>query len=330
MWVCMEGEIERGSNRKKWSCLTCRDGKWHVCVNSGAAQPSCTLVSTFDQLHGRLVSDQKANEMIKQLKLQWVQQQQTGRGWEGGTVEQGECCLCFNSQSPGRECSCLLCREVANGQNKKLHCTGHIAIKDLDVLVPLSAALLPTASLVEASKRVSGLTEWLKISMPAVALLAFQFLGLLWLAEMQETVRSFPVAGISGLEIKRRKREALLRGETVTVWLITLGCHWGWHCIGKTLLPWRTEEWEWLVCEWKLRTEKEWTRITSRQLDLGTHWLHYHFLWLLVQCPSRRLGGRAQVGDGVSRAKRNCMEMEVMFSARCSRDVCWSWVLKHV
>lgn len=39
-------------------------------MNSEAAQPGCTLVSTFDQLHGRLVSDQKANEMIKQLKLQ--------------------------------------------------------------------------------------------------------------------------------------------------------------------------------------------------------------------------------------------------------------------
>lgn len=70
--VCAEGEIKRGSNRKKWSCLTYRDGKWHVCLNSGAAQPGCTLVSAFDQLHGRLVSDQKANEMIKQLKLQWA------------------------------------------------------------------------------------------------------------------------------------------------------------------------------------------------------------------------------------------------------------------
>lgn len=70
--VCVEGKIKRISNRKKWSCLTCRDGKWHVCLNSGAAQPGCTLVSAFDQLHGRLVSDQKANEMIKWLKLQWV------------------------------------------------------------------------------------------------------------------------------------------------------------------------------------------------------------------------------------------------------------------
>lgn len=84
------------------------------------------------------------------------------------------------------------------------------------MLVPLSAALLPTASPAEASKRVSGLTEGLKISMPALALLASQFLGLLWLAEMQETVRSFPVAATSGLEIKGQKKEALLRGETVT------------------------------------------------------------------------------------------------------------------
>lgn len=72
--VCVWRErfFKRGSNRKKWSCLTHRDGKWHVCLNSGAAQPGCTLVSAFDQLHGRLVSDQKANEMIKQEKLQWV------------------------------------------------------------------------------------------------------------------------------------------------------------------------------------------------------------------------------------------------------------------
>lgn len=53
--------------------------------------------------------------------------------------------------------------------------------------------------------------------MPALALLAFQFLGLLWLAEMQESVWSFFVAGISGLGIKGKKREAFLRGETVTL-----------------------------------------------------------------------------------------------------------------
>lgn len=53
--------------------------------------------------------------------------------------------------------------------------------------------------------------------MPTLDLLAFQFLRLLRLAEMQETVWSFFVAGISGLGIKEKKREAFLRGETVTL-----------------------------------------------------------------------------------------------------------------
>lgn len=75
--------------------------------------------------------------------------------------------------------------------------------------------------------------------MPASALLAFQFLSLLWVVEMQETVRSFPVAGVSRLGIKGQKREALLRGETVTISLTTSACHWGWHCTGKSLLPGR-------------------------------------------------------------------------------------------
>lgn len=104
--------------------------------------------------------------------------------------------------------------------------------------------------------------------MPALALLAFQFLGLLWLAEMQESVRSFPVAGISGLGIKRQKREALLRGETVAISLTTSGCHWVGTVLGNPCcLGGGRSGNGW----WKLRTEEEWTRITIRELDLGTH-----------------------------------------------------------
>ena len=77
----------------------------------------------------------------------------------------------------------------------------------LCVPVPLSAMLLPTVSLVEASKRGSGLIEWLKISMPALALLAFQLLGSLWLAEMQATLRSFPVAGTYQLWVRGKGTE---------------------------------------------------------------------------------------------------------------------------
>lgn len=85
----------------------------------------------------------------------------------------------------------------------------------LYVRVPLSATLLPAVSLVEASKRVSGLMEWLKISMPALALpalalLAFQLSGLLWLAEMQATVRSFPVAGIYQLQVRGKQTKGRL------------------------------------------------------------------------------------------------------------------------
>lgn len=45
------------------------------------------------------------------------------------------------------------------------------------------------------------------LALPALALLAFQLSGLLWLAEMQATVRSFPVAGIYQLRVRGKQTE---------------------------------------------------------------------------------------------------------------------------
>lgn len=45
------------------------------------------------------------------------------------------------------------------------------------------------------------------LALPALALLAFQLLGLLWLAEMQGNVRSFPVAGTYQLWVRGKRTE---------------------------------------------------------------------------------------------------------------------------
>lgn len=190
----------------------------------------------------------------------------------------------------------------------------------LYALVLLSAALLPTVSLVEASKRVSGLAERLKISMPALDLLAFQLSGLLWLAEMRATVRSFPVAGTYQLWVrgKRTEKGGLAPGRNGDCLIGHLR-----ESLGLTL-SWETpvalEEGKagmsglWVEiqdCGGKI----ERTRIPSSQLDSATCML-ITFAIFGNSCPSRSLGGRAQVWDGAGGANGNRMELKVVFSSR--------------
>lgn len=103
--------------------------------------------------------------------------------------------------------------------------------------------------------------------MPASALLAFQFLSLLWVVEMQETVRSFPVAGVSRLGIKGQKKGGFAQGRNSDYLTDHLSMSLGLALYWEIPAAWEERE----RCEWKLRAEEERTRITSRQPDSGTH-----------------------------------------------------------
>lgn len=150
------------------------------------------------------------------------------------------------------------------------------------VSVLLSAMLVPPVSLDEAPKRVGGLMEWLKILMPALALLAFQLRGLLWSAEMKRAVRNFPAAGTYQLWVRGKWMEkgSFTQGRN-SDYLIShlrqwLGLALSWET--RVVLEERgvgvTDLWvEIQDCERKI----ERTRIPSSQLDIATCWSHCHF-----------------------------------------------------